>query len=179
MPCNVGSACCNERVAFQIWSSSTTTWHFKMFALFKAPLSSCCSSHNAFVVVQNLFTMGYAQWVQDKPTDLSSVEYLNGQRPVPSCGLFILQGLLDIESDGNFAVDLREGGFGLWATMLRNLAQTALDDSLENPRAAQMIDDATKTYVCLLRTCHLQLFCMRSQCTFSSKSCQNAIAAVK
>ncbi|KAL0048081.1 hypothetical protein WJX82_007291 [Trebouxia sp. C0006] len=107
---------------------------------------------------QNLFTMGYAQWVQDKPTDLSSVEYLNGQRPVPSCGLFILQGLLDIESDGNFAVDLREGGFGLWATMLRNLAQTALDDSLENPRAAQMIDDATKTYVCLLPH-YLELDC--------------------
>ena len=162
MPCNVGSACCNERVAFQIWSSSTTTWHFKMFALLKAPLSSCCSSHNAFVVVQNLFTMGYNQWVkvQDKPTDLSSVEYLNGQRPVPSCGLLILQGLLDIESSGAFAVYLREGGFGLWATMLGNLAQTALDDFINKPRAARKIDDSTKTYVCLLRTCHLQLFCM-------------------
>ncbi len=124
--------------------------------------SACCSSHNAFVVVQNLFIMGYWQWVkvQDKLTDLSSVEYLNGQRPVPSSGLFILQGLLDTESDGDFAVILREGGFCLWATMLRNLAQTALDDSLENPRAAQMIDESTKTYICLLRTCHLQLFCM-------------------
>ncbi len=162
MPCTVGSACCNERVAFQIWSSSTTTWHVIMFALLKAPLSSCCSSHNAFVVVQNLFTMGYYQWVmvQDKPTDLSSVEYLNGQRPVPSSGLFILQGLLDTESDGGFAVILREGGFGLWASMLVNLAQTALDDSLNKPRAAQMIDDSTKTYICLLRTCHLHPFCI-------------------
>lgn len=114
------------------------------------------------MVVQNLFTMGYDQWVkvQDKPTDLSSVEYLNGQRPVPSCGLLILQGLLDIESDGGFAVDLREGGFGLWATMLGNLAQTALDDSINKPRAARMIDDSIKTYICLLRTCHLHPCCI-------------------
>ncbi len=155
--CSVGSACCNERVAFHIWPSSTTTWHVRMFALLKAPFSSCCSSHNAFVVVQNLFIMGYYQWVmvQDKPTHLSPVEYLKGQRPVPSSGLLILQGLLDTESDGGFAVILREGGFALWASMLANLAQTALDDSLNKPPAAQMIDDSTKTYIWLLRMCHL------------------------
>lgn len=139
-----------------------------MFALLKAPLSSCCSSHNAFVVVQNLFTMGYAQWVQDKPTDLSSVEYLNGQRPVPSCGLFILQGLLDTESDDGFAVTLQEGGFGLWASMLVNLAHKALADSLVKPRAAQMIDASIKAYICLLRTCHLHSFCISEVSTLSA-----------
>jgi len=98
--------------------------------------------------------------VKDKPQDLSSVEYLNEQRPVLSSGLFILQGLRDTESDGGFAVALREGGFGLWASMLVNLARTALDDSLEKPRAAQMIDDSIKTYICLLRMCHLHPFCI-------------------
>ena len=168
MPCTVGSAWCNERVAFQIWSSSTTTWNVRMFALLKAPLSSCCSLYNAFV--QSLFTMGYYQWVrvQNKPTNLPSIEYLNVQRPVPSSGLFILQGLLDTESDDGFAVTLQEGGFGLWASMLVNLAHKALADSLVKPRAAQMIDASIKAYICLLRTCHLHNFCISEVSTLSA-----------
>lgn len=141
-----------------------------MFALLKAPLSSCCSLYNAFVVVQSLFTMGYYQWVrvQNKPTDLPSIEYLNVQRPVPSSGLFILQGLLDTESDDGFAVTLQEGGFGLWASMLVNLAHKALADSLVKPRAAHMIDASIKAYTCLLRTCHLHNFCISEVSTLSA-----------
>ena len=99
--------------------------------------------------------------VNGKPTHLSSADHMVELRPlVLSSGLFILQGLLDTESNASFAVSLWEGGFGLWASMLVNLAQKALADTLEKPRAAQMTDDSIKAYICLLRTCHLHPFCI-------------------
>ncbi len=111
------------------------------------------------MAVQNIFTLGYYQWVVvQEDIDLSSAKYLKEQRLVLSRGLCILQGLLDTQSDGNPDGALWRHSLGSWASLLANLARTALDNSLNKPRGAQMVDGAIKTYVRLLCTCHLCSF---------------------